>query len=193
MLESRWLTNLPNRLTMIRIGVVPIILLIYPLGFKPLNLFCGFLFVIASLTDFFDGYIARKYNVQSKFGQIIDPIADKLLSAAGLLVLVHAKQLPVILAGLLLSRDVAISGLRIIAAENRMSIPVSQTGKIKTVFQSAGLSLLIIHQPVFGLPIQQLGMISVWIAVALSLFSAYHYIQNYWMSMSSLGKSDFDK
>ncbi len=127
-----WLQRLPNQLTIFRMAVVPILLLIYPWDIRILNLLCSFLYIIASATDYFDGYIARKYSVQSKLGQLMDPIADKLLSTAGLLIIVHAHHVPVILAGLLLCRDVAINGLRLIASENRMSLEVTQAAKYKT-------------------------------------------------------------
>lgn len=183
-----WMHRLPNQLTIFRMSMVPILLIIYPLGYKYLNIICGFLFIIASITDFLDGYFARKFAAHSKLGQIIDPIADKLLSAAGLLILVHGDKLAVPLAGILLCRDVGITSLRLVAAESRISIDVSQTGKIKTFFQSAAISLLILHEPVFSLPIRQAGMIALWIAIILSVYSAYEYVKFYAQQLS--GQTD---
>ena len=174
-----WLGKLPNQLTIARMAIVPFLLLLYPLDFKFLTVVCGLLFCLAAATDFFDGFLARQYGLHSKIGEILDPIADKILSAAGLILLVGTGRLAAFLGGLLLCRDIILSGLRAVAAMDGMQLKVNHFGKVKTFFQSIGISLLLIHYPLFGLPLKEIGMVMIWIALFFSFYSAYLYVQQF--------------
>lgn len=185
-----WLRKLPNQLTVARTVVVPFLLLVYPFEIKFLTILCGFLFMFAALTDFFDGFLARQYGLVSKFGSALDPIADKILTAAGLLLLAGTNRLPIFLAGLLLCRDIAISGLRLVAAKEGIDIDVNMLGKFKTTFQSIAVTLLLLHYPLFDLPLQAIGMIFIWISLIISYYSAYIYVTQFWQQYTGRAESN---
>ncbi len=174
-----WFKGIPNKLTLFRIGVIPVLLLLFPLDFESLNIFCAFLFAVAAMTDWLDGFIARQFKMESKLGTLIDPIADKLLTTAALVLLVANHMVWAWLAGLLLCRDVALSGVRLVAQEHGISIPVNWFGKFKTLFLDIAIFCLMVRKPLFDLPFREVGMVSLWVATFLSLFSAGIYIRNF--------------
>ena len=132
--------NLPNKLTLLRVILVPVFLFFYLATFLPsyTKIIALAIFIVAELTDFLDGYIARKYNMVTDFGKFLDPIADKVLSVAGVLVLVVDKIIPapygVIFAFVMIFRDFIISGLRLLGTNNGVVIMADKWGKIKTIF-----------------------------------------------------------
>lgn len=176
--------TLPNKLTAARIAVIPILLLVYPLTHEMVffRFFCAGLFTLAALTDFFDGYLARKYGNVSKIGALLDPIADKILVAATIVILAGAGYMPIFIGGILLCREVAISGLRMAATELRFSIDVSDWGKFKTVAQDVAFFCLMVHTQA----LQPIGIAALWIALGLSLYSAYRYVQSFWEQGKSI-------
>ena len=171
--------GLPNKLTLFRVCVIPVLLFLYPLDFDSLNIFCAFLFAVAAWTDFFDGFIARQFKMESKLGMLIDPIADKLLTTAGLLLLVANHTIWAWLAGLLLCRDVALSGMRLVAREQGTSVPVNWFGKCKTFFLDTAIFCLMVKKPLFGWPFQEVGMSCLWLAAFLSFYSAWLYLRDF--------------
>lgn len=171
-----YIATLPNKLTIARMAVIPVLLLLYPLDLQFLNIFCAIVFAVAAATDFFDGYIARRYNTESRLGAILDPIADKILITAAIVLLTNAGHLPAFLAALLLCREVAVTGFRLIALEHHFSIEVSQLGKLKTAAQDLGIFCLMVATPDF----HTVGMVATWVALALSYFSAYQYWKELW-------------
>jgi CDP-diacylglycerol--glycerol-3-phosphate 3-phosphatidyltransferase len=175
-----WLKRLPNKLTLARIAAIPFLLIVYPLDFRFLNIFCAVVFAFAALTDYLDGYLARKYESVTPLGALLDPIADKMLVAAALVLLAHAKNVPPLLAGILICRDIGVSGLRLLALEQRLTIEVSDFGKWKTVLQDIAIVCLMINEPLFDLPLRAVGMLTLWGAVALSLYSAWTYGRSFW-------------
>ncbi len=175
-----WQTGLPNWLTLARIAIIPILLILYPFNFFTLNVVCALLFGVAAITDFLDGFLARRFGTVSKFGAILDPIADKLLVVTGLILLVDSQAIPSFIAGVLILREVAISGLRLVALEQNISLNVNTFGKIKTACQTISIFCLMITKPIFGLDFHLVGMIILWMAVLFSLYSAYLYIQKFW-------------
>ena len=177
---AQWLSSLPNRLTLARIAATPVILLLYPLDFFATDVFCALLFIAAAVTDWLDGYLARKYQSVTPLGALLDPIADKLLTAAALVVLVGSSKVPAFLAGLMICRDLGVSGLRLMALEKNLTIDVSDFGKWKTGLQDVAIVCLMINRPVLELPLRPIGMISMWIALGLSLYSAYAYGKSFW-------------
>jgi CDP-diacylglycerol--glycerol-3-phosphate 3-phosphatidyltransferase len=137
-----------------------------------INLAAAILFVIASTTDFFDGYIARAWNQKTVFGSILDPLADKMLILAGFLGLMLLSRANPWLVYIVLVREFFITGLRVVAAYERKEIAASFAGKVKTVFQMIAIGFLIMDW-------RPLGDIILWIAVALTLYSGFEYIINY--------------
>lgn len=179
MQKEKWLKGLPNQLTLFRIAVIPLLLALFPWGLESLNIFCAALFAIAALTDFADGFIARQFKMESKLGTLIDPIADKLLTTAGLVLLTGSNLVWSWLAGILLCREIALSGLRLVAQQQGLSIPVNWLGKGKTFFLDLAIPCLMVKKPLFGLPFWEVGMISLWISLVLSLVSAWVYIKGF--------------
>ena len=151
--------NLPNKLTMLRVILVPLFLFFYLATFMPnwAKLIALGLFVIAEFTDFLDGYIARKYNMVTDFGKFLDPIADKILSVAGVLVLVVDQILPapygVIFAFVMIFRDFIISGLRLLGVNKGVVIMADKLGKIKTIFLFVSLIIGLVLSYLITLPI----------------------------------------
>jgi CDP-diacylglycerol--glycerol-3-phosphate 3-phosphatidyltransferase len=173
-----WLKHLPNKLTLARIAAIPLLLLIYP--FLPsLNVFCAFLFAIAALTDLIDGYLARKYGNVTPLGALLDQVADKMLVAASLVLLANAQVIPAFVAGLLICRDIAVNGIRLMALEQSLKIEVSEFGKWKTTLLSFAIFCLFINERLFNLPFREAGMIMLWGGVALSLWSAWAYASGF--------------
>ena len=173
--------NLSNFLTLIRIAIIPIIVLCIYLkspffGWTALILFC-----LASITDYFDGYLARIRDEVTNFGTFLDPIADKLLVAAVLLILTSKGIIAdweTIPALIILLREITVSGLREYLAGIKVSIPVSRIAKLKTFIQLCALALLILSESITGIdPIIYLGKIFLWIAGILTLYTAYDYVK----------------
>ena len=137
--------NLPNKLTILRVLMIPFFVLFMLLDIAGAadKWIAVALFVIASLTDFLDGYIARKYNLVSNFGKFMDPLADKLLVSAAMICLVEMGRLPAWMVIVIISREFIISGFRLIASDNGVVIAASYWGKFKTVFQMAMIIVLI--------------------------------------------------
>ncbi len=166
--------NLPNKLTLLRVILVPVFLFFYLATFLPsyTKIIALAIFVIAELTDFLDGYIARKYNMVTDFGKFLDPIADKILSVAGVLVLVVDQIIPapfgVIFAFLMIFRDFIMSGLRLLGANKNVVIMADKLGKIKTIFLFITLIL--------GLLISYLVSLSISASVINGLYLAFYIL-----------------
>ncbi len=175
------LTSLPNLLTLSRICVIPAILalLFFP---NPLTRWIALaLFSFAGLTDFLDGYLARHRGEVSAFGRFLDPIADKLLVASTIVMLVAIDQLEgliVIPAIVILCREILVSGLREYLAEIRVPLPVSSLAKWKTVLQMIALGFLIVGDSAgpAGWPVDDIGNTGLWIAAVLTLITGYDYL-----------------
>ena len=162
--------NLPNKLTIIRILMVPVfvLFLLTELGGRFNNLITLVLFVTASLTDLLDGYLARKNNLVTNFGKFMDPPADKLLVCSALICFVATKQLPAWMVIVIIAREFIISGFRLIASDEGVVIAASYWGKVKTTVQIIMIIALIIEFPY--------ALIIAWIAVILTVVSLVDYI-----------------
>ena len=174
-----WLSHLPNQLTLGRILVIPFLLLVYPMDFDFMNPICALIFAIAGITDILDGYFARLYKQESRLGALLDPIADKMLSGACLILLANSHGLYAFICGILLCRDIAVSGLRMMALEEGHTIKVNSFGKVKTIFQDVGIFCLLMRKDMFDLPFRNIGLISIWIALIISLYSGYLYFEEF--------------
>ena len=173
--------NLSNFLTLIRIAVIPIIVFCIYLKNPYFGWVAFVLFCLASITDYFDGYIARLRNEVTNFGTFLDPIADKLLVAAVILILTSKGVISdwdTVPALIILLREITVSGLREYLAGIKVSIPVSTIAKSKTLFQLSALALLILSESSIDVtPILYLGKIFLWVAAVLTLYTAYDYVK----------------
>lgn len=170
--------NLPNYLTYFRIGVIPALVgAFYMKGETGYALSCA-LFLVACATDWLDGYLARAWEAQSSIGRFLDPIADKLLVATALMLLVNAGRADVIPAIAIVCREILVSGLREFLAEIRVGVPVSRLAKWKTGVQMAAIAILL------GWPGWALGDALLWIAAGLTLITGYAYLQTGWKHLA---------
>ena len=167
--------NLPNKLTVLRVIMVPFIVffMLTDVGGAANKWIALALFVIASLTDMLDGKIARKYNLVTNFGKFMDPLADKLLVCSAMICLIPSGKLNTAIVIVIIAREFIISGFRLVASDSGIVIAASYWGKFKTVFQMAMIIVLIAD---FGGVFDIIGEILVWIALALTVISLIDYI-----------------
>lgn len=159
-----------------RIGLIPALVASFYIEDRAVHYFAASIFLFASITDYFDGFLARKLHAQSSFGKALDPIADKLLVASTLMMLVHFERAPIIPTILILCREILVSGLREYLSDIKINLPVSNFGKIKTAFQMFAILLLLLGEQGTGIQYTDfIGEISIWIAAVLTLFSGYIY------------------
>ena len=166
--------NLPNKLTVARMIMVPFLVLFLLTGWggSANRWICLAIFCIASITDWFDGKIARKYNLITNFGKFMDPLADKLLVCSAMICLIELGRLPAWVVVIIIGREFIISGFRLIAAENNIVIAANYWGKFKTVSQMVMIILLLLDLPVLSV----LTQIFIWLSVALIIISLCMYL-----------------
>jgi CDP-diacylglycerol--glycerol-3-phosphate 3-phosphatidyltransferase len=166
--------NLPNRLTLLRVGLIPLFvaLVMQPTGIA--QVLAALAFTAASVTDWLDGWYARKHDQQTEFGMLIDPMADKLLVMSALIALIAQGRAPWLAAMLILAREFIISGIRLVATAQGRVIAADKLGKYKTVLQMIALPMLILS-PVLGDWCSVAGEIVLWASVALSVVSCIRY------------------
>ncbi len=178
--------NLPNRLTMLRVLLIPVVVLCLYFAQHPhhgtgtipvwaLSHLATWLFVLASVTDFFDGWIARRRNIVTVFGSFLDPLADKFLVVSSLIMLTAMNRVHVIVVIVLVLREMYITSLRLLAMSEGFSIPVGQSGKWKTGFQMVAIPMLMVGYPWLSIPWHIIGTVCIWVAGLLSLGSAITY------------------
>ena len=172
--------TISNRLTMARVVVIPLFIAICYLPGNGGNILSSVLFIIAAFTDWLDGYLARKRNEVTPFGKFLDPVADKLLVAAALVWLVEADRVPAILALVIIGREIAIGALREWLAQHASVVHVSTIAKWKTAMQMMAITLLLLNLPIAGVSMHEVGLVLLWIAVVLTLWSAYEYLRDAW-------------
>lgn len=175
--------NIPNLLTWFRILMIPVFITVFYVSGDTLtahnkHLIGTLLFVAAAITDWLDGYLARTLNQTSAFGAFLDPVADKLMVTAALIVLVKLGLVDDIIAFIIIGREIAISALREWMAQlgSSKSIAVSMLGKIKTSFQMLAIVLLLYHEPLLTLSTEKLGTLLIYVAALLTLWSMVYYL-----------------
>jgi CDP-diacylglycerol---glycerol-3-phosphate 3-phosphatidyltransferase len=183
-LDRAMLWNLPNTLTWLRIAAIPLIVLLFYMPYHWSDPAAGLLFVAAGITDSLDGYFARRLGQTSRLGAFLDPVADKLVVAVALVLLVSkdTRALIVLTAAVIIGREITISALREWMAEigERRKVAVSQLGKAKTVLQIAGLSMMLYRAPMFTLPTYRVGVALTELAAAATLVSMVAYLRAAW-------------
>ncbi|MEA9358523.1 CDP-diacylglycerol--glycerol-3-phosphate 3-phosphatidyltransferase [Bacteriovorax sp. PP10] len=185
-MSNEWeIDNLPNRLTMFRVVLIPIIIFsMYAVQVqydwalahtKLLNYVAAWTFVAASITDFLDGFIARKKNIVTVFGSFLDPIADKFLVISALIMLQAMNRVHVLVVLILVLREMYITALRLLAMEKGISVPVGTLGKWKTATQMVGIPFLMANDVFLGVNMTMLGTVLIFLASIFSLYSAGEY------------------
>ncbi|MCM3704125.1 MULTISPECIES: CDP-diacylglycerol--glycerol-3-phosphate 3-phosphatidyltransferase [Cytobacillus] len=179
--------NLPNKITVSRILLIPIFLLVMLVELSwgnvellgaemPVTHLIGALiFIIASVTDWVDGYFARKYNLVTNLGKFLDPLADKLLVSAALIVLVDLNLAPSWIVIIIISREFAVTGLRLVLAGDGEVVAANQLGKIKTWAQIVAISALLLHNIIFEMVSIRFDLIALWVAMFFTIWSGWDY------------------
>ena len=169
----------PNMLTMARVAAIPafVVLLIFPN--RPCTLLAAALFSAAAITDYFDGYFARRRGLVSNFGKVMDPLADKLMVSSAFIMLVSHGWVPAWVICIIIGRELAVTGLRTIIAESGEDVSASMLGKYKTGFQIAAIIPLLIHFPYFGINFSVIGMVMLWGALIFTVWSGVDYFLNF--------------
>ena len=186
--------NVPNILTWQRIMAIPLLVAVYLLpwegwGIHSRNLVATIIFVLAALTDWVDGYLARRLGQQTAFGAFLDPVADKLMVAGALLILIQLQRVDAVIAFIIIGREITISALREWMAEigARKSVAVSSLGKVKTAAQMAAIPMLLFHDSILGIDIHFWGEVLLWGAGVLTVWSMFYYLRRAWPIIKETG------
>ena len=165
----------PNVLTMYRVFAIPglVVLLLFPNRFT--TFFAALIFSIASITDALDGFFARRLGLESSFGKVMDPVADKLLVSSAFIMMTSLGWVPAWIVCIIIGREMAVTGLRNLMAEGRQDVSASNLGKYKTGFQIAAIIPLLIHYPYLGIQFHLIGMFFLWCALLLTVWSGADY------------------
>jgi CDP-diacylglycerol--glycerol-3-phosphate 3-phosphatidyltransferase len=177
-LDPAAIANLPNVLTILRILLIPVLVLLLTDSGRVASLLAALTFFLACLSDFFDGYLARRWNLSTTFGKLLDPMADKLIVAAALIMLVGMDRQPAVpawMAVAIIGREIAVTGLRAIAVSEGVVLAAEDLGKYKMVFQMFALHGLLLHYDFLGIDFYAGGMYFLWISMAIGVWSAIDY------------------
>jgi CDP-diacylglycerol--glycerol-3-phosphate 3-phosphatidyltransferase len=172
--------NPPNVLTLLRILAIPVLVLILlpPAGREisfGRSVAAFLLFVAATVTDLFDGYIARRYRMVTSLGKLLDPMADKLLVCAAMVMLIPPGRVPAWMAVIVVAREIGVTALRGMASTEGFVIAASPLGKAKTLLLNIGMGMLILHYPLFGLPVHDMGIVVLSVGLVLTAWSGLDY------------------
>ncbi len=169
--------NLPNVLTGARIAAIPVLVLLLSFSGPAASYLAALCFLAAGATDFLDGFLARRYRTVSRVGKFLDPLADKLLVSAALVMLIPLGRVPAWIAFLIVGRELAVTGLRGLAAAEGIVLAPDRWGKAKTLLQMAALTALILHYPFLSINFHQLGTVLLWLALIITLISGFWYFR----------------
>lgn len=173
--------NLPNTITLLRLVVIPVLFLLLLAPGRILSMIIAVLFIIASITDLVDGYIARKYNIVTTMGKFLDPVADKLVVTTAMILLIPIGRIPAWIVVVIVMRDLLVDGLRSIASAEGLVIDASRLGKQKTLCQVIAVSALLIHyDTVFGIDAHAVGIVILTIALVLTVWSGVDYFRKFY-------------
>jgi CDP-diacylglycerol--glycerol-3-phosphate 3-phosphatidyltransferase len=176
---SNYIWNTPNLLTFFRIALIPVLVFLLLSSSELLSILSVLVFSIASITDWLDGYLARKMNIVTNLGKFLDPVADKLLIAAALVMLVGLGRVPAWMVVVIIGREIAVTGLRSIASSEGIIITASDLGKGKMIIQISALIGLLIHYQYLGIDFHAVGMLLLWVALALTTWSGFDYFNKF--------------
>lgn len=170
--------NLPNILTGLRILLIPVLVVELTNSGRTASILAGLTFFIASLSDFFDGFLARRWGISTTLGKLLDPLADKLIVAAALIMLASMERTPTVPAWMtvvIIGREIAVTGLRAVALGQGLVLAAEELGKYKTIFQMFALQGLLLHYKFAGVDWHLGGMYFLWISLVISLWSGIDY------------------
>ncbi len=180
--------NIPNLLTLLRIALIPVFIVIFYLPWVYADQVCAAIFALAAVTDWLDGYLARRLRQMSAFGAFLDPVADKLMVATALILVVQADPTPALAipAIIIVGREVSISALREWMAEmgERALVAVTVIAKFKTATQMVAILMLIYRDPIWEMPVYTIGYVLLYVAAVLTVWSMLVYIKAAWPSMN---------
>ena len=176
--------TLANHLTLLRLTAIPFLILFLSYPYKWCSFLSALIFFLAILTDFLDGFFARRQKQITTLGKLLDPLADKLLITAALIMLISLKRVPAWMAFLIIAREIAITGLRSILASEGIVLAASKKGKWKFVLQSFAILCLILHYPYFNIDFHKIGIILLWIAIFFTLWSGIKYFMQFYKTIS---------
>jgi CDP-diacylglycerol--glycerol-3-phosphate 3-phosphatidyltransferase len=185
--EEFW--NIPNTITMVRIGIVPVLVLMPLMLTKSGSQFMGWLFIAAAISDFVDGWIARSWKQVTKVGKLLDPLADKLIVSTALIMLIAVGRLEswtAFMVVIIVGRELAVTGLRGMASADGTIMAASGLGKAKAFSQNVAVGALLFHYETLGLPLHNIGVVLLAFAAALTLWSGWAYFAEYF----GWGRSD---
>jgi CDP-diacylglycerol--glycerol-3-phosphate 3-phosphatidyltransferase len=172
------MANLPNILTVFRIVLIPLLVVLLTDPRPMASVLAALTFFVASLSDFFDGYLARRWGISTTFGQLLDPLADKLIVAAALIMLAGMTRTPAVpawMAAVIIGRELAVTGLRAVALGQGIVVAAEELGKYKMLFQMFAVHGLLLHYNFLGVDFHVAGMYFLWIALVVSLWSGIDY------------------
>ncbi len=176
--------TIPTILTLIRIALIPVLVVVFYLPWEYARPAAAIIFTVAAITDWLDGYLARKLDQTSAFGAFLDPVADKLMIAVALVLIVEAAPTPwlAVAASIIIGREIAVSALRERMAElgSSSKVAVNMMGKVKTASQMMAIILLLYQLPLYGFPTEDVGYVLLYIAAGLTLWSMIIYLMRAW-------------
>lgn len=167
--------NLPNAISILRILTAPVLILLLLTPDRKINFIAAIIFSVAALTDWLDGYLARKMSVETSVGKFLDPLADKLLIVTCLIMLIPLGRAPAWIVALIIGREIAVTGLRSVAILEGIVIAATGLGKYKTAFQIASVIALILHYNFLSIDFQSVGTVLLYLALILTLWSGIDY------------------
>ena len=176
--------NISTSLTWFRIAAIPLVMVVFYWSWPWARPAAAIIFILAAITDWLDGYVARRLQQTSQFGAFLDPVADKLIVATALILLVQSdpRVIITVLAAIIIGREIAVSALRewMAGLGTRHRVSVSGYGKLKTIMQMTGLSCMLFEESLFGLPIYDIGVVFLLLAAGLTIWSMFGYIRAAW-------------
>lgn len=171
--------NLPNLLTLVRIGSIPVLVLLLYLPGEGWSLLSALVFFVAGLTDLLDGWLARRMKSVTLLGQYLDPVADKLLISSILVMLTHLGRVPAWMTIIIICREIAVTGMRALAANHNFTVPSDLWGKAKTTLQMLGVFLILLYRPLGAFEPYYWGNVVMWLAVLLTAWSGLGYAMRF--------------
>jgi CDP-diacylglycerol--glycerol-3-phosphate 3-phosphatidyltransferase len=180
MKEKKSIFNLPNSLSFFRIGCIPLLMVLLFFPHKTTSFLAALTFGLASISDLLDGFVARRRQLVTTFGKFLDPLADKLIVSAALIMLIPLDRVPAWMVVVIIGRELAIMGLRSVAISEGKVITADHLGKQKMVFQTVAILGLLLHFEYYGVNFHVVGMFFLWMAVIITLWSGFNYFRNFW-------------
>jgi CDP-diacylglycerol--glycerol-3-phosphate 3-phosphatidyltransferase len=177
---SKKLWNFPNQLTLYRIASIPVLILLLLFSNKVCGFLAAIVFSAASITDLLDGIFARRHGLESTLGRFLDPLADKLLVSAALIMLIPHGRIPAWMAFVIIGREIAVTGLRAILSEKGLVMGAEQLGKYKIGFQIGAIIPLLIHYTYFNIDFHNVGLVLLWMALVFTIWSGTKYFAKFW-------------